>query len=90
MEFKDFSIGLHIRHEDNDGKIAFIDHDYITITVSERPATCSNSRHPTVKVNLLVYPQHWEHCTPVDNNQEGVISPVCIYKAQQHRYSDVQ
>ena len=90
MEFKDFSIGLHIRHEDNDGKIAFIDHDYITITVSEKPATCPNSRHPTTKVNLLLFPHQWENCTIVDNTEEGAISTLSIYKAQEHRYADVQ
>ena len=90
MQKADFKIGLHIRHEDNEGKIAFISDDYITITVSEKPSHCPNSLHPTTKVNLLVFNHQWKDCELVTNTNEGTISTVSIYKAQQHRYADVQ
>ena len=90
MQKADFKIGLHIRHEDNEGKIAFISEEYITITVSEKPAICPNSRHPTVKVNMLLFPHQYEDCEVVANKNEGEISTLSIYKAQEHRYADVQ
>ena len=90
MQETDFQIGVTIKYEDNVGDVQFVSEEYITFCVSEKPSTCEHSLYPTCKVAMLVYPHQFEDCELVTNTNEGVISSVSIYKAQEHRYSDVQ
>ena len=90
MQKADFKIGLTINYDNMIGDVQFVSDDYITFCVSEKPAHCPNSKHPTVKVCMLVYPHQWEDCTLVVNNNEGEISTLSMYQAQEYRYSDVQ
>ena len=90
MQETDFQVGLTISYDNTIGDVQFVSEEYITFCVSEKPATCPNSRHPTVKVCMLVYPHQWKDCHPVVNNNDDAISTLSTYKAQEHRYSDVQ
>ena len=90
MQEADFEVGVTIKYDNIIGDVQFVGDDYITFCVSERESTCEHSLHPTCKVAMLVYPHQFEDCELVTNTNEGVISSVSIYKAQEHRYSDVQ
>ena len=90
MQETDFQVGLTISYEDMIGDVQFVSEEYITFCVSEKPSHCPNSRHPTVKVCMLVYPHQWKDCELVVDNNDDAISPLSTYKAQEHRYSDVQ
>ena len=90
MQREDFQIGVTISYDNIIGDVQFVCDDYITFCLSERPTTCGHSLHPTCKVAMLVYTKDWVNCTVVDNNKDSVISPLSIYKAQEHRYSDIQ
>ena len=90
MQEADFKIGVTIKYDNIVGDVQFVGDDYITFCVSEKPAHCPNSRHPTVKVCMLVYPHQWKDCELVVNNNDDAISPLSTYKAQEHRYSDIQ
>ena len=90
MQEADFKVGVTISYDNIIGDVQFVGDDYITFCVSERESTCEHSLYPTCKVAMLVYPHQFEDCELVTNTNEGVISSVSIYKAQEHRYSDVQ
>ena len=90
MQEADFKVGVTISYDNIIGDVQFVGDDYITFCVSERPSHCEHSLYPTCKVAMLVYPHQFEDCELVTNTNEGVISSVSIYKAQEHRYSDVQ
>ena len=90
MQEADFKVGVTIKYDNIVGDVQFVGEDYITFCVSERESTCEHSLYPTCKVAMLVYPHQFEDCELVTNTNEGVISSVSIYKAQEHRYSDVQ
>ena len=90
MQKADFKIGVTIRYDNMEGDVQFVGDDYITFCVSEKPSTCEHSLHPTCKVAMLVYPHQWTDCTEVINNNDDAISPLSTYKAQEHRYSDIQ
>ena len=90
MQKADFKIGLTIKYDNMIGDVHFVDDSYITFCVSEKPSHCPNSRHPTTKVCMLVYPHQWTDCTLVVNNNEGEISTLSMYQAQEYRYSDIQ
>tara|TARA_E500000331_G_scaffold245846_1_gene236275 strand:- start:8 stop:280 length:273 start_codon:yes stop_codon:yes gene_type:complete len=90
MQKADFKIGVRIKYDNMEGDVQFVGDDYITFCVSEKPNTCEHSLHPTCKVAMLVYPHQWTDCTEVINNNDDAISPLSTYKAQEHRYADVQ
>ena len=90
MQKADFKIGLTIKYDNITGDVQFVGDDYITFCVSERESTCEHSLHPTCKVAMLVYPHQWKDCELVVNNNDDAISPLSTYKAQEHRYSDIQ
>ena len=90
MQKADFKIGLTIKYDNITGDVQFVGDDYITFCVSERPSNCPNSKYPTCKVAMLVYPHQWKDCELVVNNNDDAISPLSTYKAQEHRYSDIQ
>ena len=90
MQKADFKIGVTIRYDNMEGDVQFVGDDYITFCVSEKPSTCEHSLHPTCKVAMLVYPHQWTDCTEVINNNDDAISPLSMYQAQEHRYSDIQ
>jgi len=90
MQKADFKIGLTIKYDNMIGDVHFVDDSYITFCVSEKPSHCPNSRHPTTKVCMLVYPHQWEDCTVVINNNSTEDSTLSTYKAQEYRYSDIQ
>ena len=90
MQKADFEIGVTIKYDNITGDVQFVGDDYITFCVSERPSNCPNSKYPTCKVAMLVYPHQWKDCELVINNNDDAISPLSTYKAQEHRYSDIQ
>jgi len=90
MQKADFKIGVRIRYDNMEGDVQFVGDDYITFCVSEKPSICEHSLHPTCKVAMLVYTHQWTDCTEVINNNDDAISPLSTYKAQEHRYSDIQ
>ena len=90
MQKADFEIGVTIKYDNITGDVQFVGDDYITFCVSERPSNCPNSKYPTCKVAMLVYPHQWKDCELVVNNNDDAISPLSTYKAQEHRYSDIQ
>ena len=90
MQKADFQIGLTIKYDNITGDVQFVGDDYITFCVSEKPAHCPNSKHPTVKVCMLVYPHQYEDCIAVINNNSKEDSTLSAYKSQKYRYSDIQ
>ena len=90
MQKADFKVGITIRYDNMEGAIQFVGDDYITFCVSEKKSICEHSLHPTCKVAMLVYPHQWKDCELVVNNNDDAISPLSTYKAQEHRYSDIQ
>ena len=90
MQKADFEIGVTIKYDNITGDVQFVGDDYITFCVSERPSNCPNSKYPTCKVAMLVYPHQWKDCELVVNNNDDAISSLSTYKAQEHRYSDIQ
>ena len=90
MQETDFQVGLTISYDNMIGDVQFVSEEYITFCVSEKPAHCPNSRHPTVKVCMLVYPHQWKDCELVVNNNSTEDSTLSMYQAQEHRYSDIQ
>ena len=90
MQKADFKVGVIIRYDNTEGAIQFVGDDYITFCVAERPSHCEHSLHPTCKVAMLVYTHQWKDCELVVDNNDDAISPLSTYKAQEHRYSDIQ
>jgi len=90
MQKADFEIGVTIKYDNITGDVQFVGDDYITFCVSERPSNCPNSKYPTCKVAMLVYPHQWEDCQVVTNNNSTEDSTLSMYQAQEYRYSDVQ
>ena len=90
MQREQFQIGLTIKYDNIIGDVQFVGDDYITFCVSEKPSHCEHSLFPTCKVAMLVYTHQWTDCTEVINNNDDAISPLSTYKAQEHRYSDIQ
>lgn len=56
---KSLSVGARVRWKTHEGYINFIDDDYITICVSEKPNS-PGSKHPTNKCCLLCYASQWD------------------------------
>lgn len=56
---KSLSVGAKVRWKTHEGYINFIDDEYITICVSEKPNP-PGSRHPTNKCCLLCYAAQWD------------------------------
>lgn len=56
---KSLSIGARVRWKGNEGYINFVDDNYITICVSEKPNP-PGSRHSTNKCCLLCYNSQWD------------------------------
>ena len=90
MQEADFKVGVTIKYDNIVGDVQFVGDDYITFCVSERESTCEHSLYPTCKVAMLVYPHQWKDCELVVNNNDDAISPLSMYQAQEHRYSDIQ
>ena len=90
MQEADFKVGVTIKYDNIVGDVQFVGEDYITFCVSERESTCEHSLYPTCKVAMLVYPHQWKDCELVVNNNDDAISPLSMYQAQEHRYSDIQ
>ena len=90
MREADFKVGVTIKYDNIVGDVQFVGDDYITFCVSERESTCEHSLYPTCKVAMLVYPHQWKDCELVVNNNDDAISPLSMYQAQEHRYSDIQ
>ena len=90
MQKADFQIGITIKYDNITGDVQFVGDDYITFCVSEKPSNCPNSKYPTCKVAMLVYTHQWKDCELVVNNNDDAISPLSMYQAQEHRYSDIQ
>ena len=90
MQETDFQIGVTIKYEDNVGDVQFVSEEYITFCVSEKPSHCPNSRHPTVKVCMLVYPHQYKDCELISNNNSTEDSLLSGYKAQKYRPLDTQ
>ncbi len=90
MQEADFKIGVTIKYDNIVGDVQFVGDDYITFCVSERESTCEHSLYPTCKVAMLIYPHQFKDCELVLNNNDDAISPLSTYKAQEHRYSDIQ
>ena len=90
MQKADFKVGLTIKYDNMQGDVQFVGDDYITFCVSERESTCEHSLHPTCKVAMLIYPHQFKDCTLVTNNNSSKDSPLSMYQAQEHRYSDIQ
>ena len=90
MQEADFKVGVTIKYDNIIGDVQFVGDDYITFCVSERESTCEHSLHPTCKVAMLIYPHQFKDCTLVTNNNSSKDSPLSMYQAQEHRYSDIQ
>ena len=90
MQEADFKVGVTIKYDNIIGDVQFVGDDYITFCVSERPSNCPNSKYPTCKVAMLVYPHQWKDCELVINNNDDAISPLSTYKAQKYRPLDTQ
>ena len=90
MQEADFKVGVTISYDNIIGDVQFVSDDYITFCVSERESTCEHSLHPTCKVAMLIYPHQFKDCTLVTNNNSSKDSPLSMYQAQEHRYSDIQ
>ena len=90
MQKADFKIGLTIKYDNITGDVQFVGDDYITFCVSEQTSHCEHSLYPTCKVAMLIYPHQFKDCELVVNNNDDAISPLSTYKAQEHRYSDIQ
>ena len=90
MQEADFKVGVTIKYDIIVGDVQFVGDDYITFCVSEQPSHCEHSLYPTCKVAMLIYPHQFKDCELVVNNNDDAISPLSTYKAQEHRYSDIQ
>ena len=90
MQEADFKVGVTIKYDNIVGDVQFVGDDYITFCVSEQPSHCEHSLYPTCKVAMLIYPHQFKDCELVVNNNDDAISPLSTYKAQEHRYSDIQ
>ena len=90
MQREQFQIGVTIKYDNIIGDVQFVGDDYITFCVSEQPSHCEHSLYPTCKVAMLIYPHQFKDCELVVNNNDDAISPLSTYKAQEHRYSDIQ
>ena len=90
MQKADFQIGLTIKYDNIIGDVQFVSDDYITFCVSERPSNCPNSKYPTCKVAMLVYPHQWKDCQVVNNNNSTEDALLSMYQAQKYRPLDTQ
>ena len=90
MQKADFKSGLTIKYDNITGDVQFVGDDYITFCVSERPSNCPNSKYPTCKVAMLVYPHQWKDCELVVNNNSTEDSMLSMYQAQKYRPLDTQ